>query len=110
MIAERHGDTADRRWCEGSALAGLSGGIRAPSTLGSHLRSCTWGNIRQLERVNRLLLGELARRAPLLPGRDTLAFIDIDAMQNGSTGTASRAPVRAHQDTGQRRDGSALSP
>jgi hypothetical protein len=63
------------------ALPGLFGGIRAPSTLGSHLRSYTWGNVRQLEAVNRLLLGELARRAPLLPGRDTLAFIDIDAMQ-----------------------------
>src|ERR1700728_2065486 len=63
------------------ALPDLFGGIRAPSTLGSHLRSFTWGNVRQLERVNRLLLGELARRAPLLPGRDTLAFLDIDAMQ-----------------------------
>lgn len=30
--------------------------------------------------VNRLLPGELARRAPLLPGKDTLVFIDIDAM------------------------------
>jgi len=63
------------------AMPDLFGGIRAPSTLGSHLRSFTWGNVRQLEAVNRLLLGELARRAPLLPGRDTLAFIDIDAMQ-----------------------------
>jgi hypothetical protein len=63
------------------ALPGLFAGIRAPSTLGSHLRSYTWGNVRQLEAVNRLLLGELARRAPLLPGRDTLAFVDIDAMQ-----------------------------
>jgi len=63
------------------ALPDLFGGIRAPSTLGSHLRSYTWGNVRQLEAVNRLLLAELARRAPLLPGRDTLAFVDIDAMQ-----------------------------
>lgn len=63
------------------ALPGLFGGIRAPSTLGSHLRSFTWGNVRQLEMVNRQMLGELARRAPLLPGRDTLAFVDIDAMQ-----------------------------
>jgi hypothetical protein len=31
--------------------------------------------------VSRQMLGELARRAPLLPGRDTLAFVDIDAMQ-----------------------------
>jgi Transposase DDE domain group 1 len=63
------------------AMPDLFGGIRAPSTLGSHLRSFTWGNVRQLEAVNRLLLGELALRAPLLPGRDTLAFVDIDAMQ-----------------------------
>jgi Transposase DDE domain group 1 len=63
------------------AMPGLFGGIRAPSTLGSHLRAFTWGNVRQLEMVNRQMLGELARRAPLLPGRDQLAFIDIDAMQ-----------------------------
>ena len=63
------------------ALPALFGGIRAPSTLGSHLRSFTWGNVRQLEVVNRQLLSELARRAPLLPGKETLAFIDIDAMQ-----------------------------
>jgi len=63
------------------AMPYLFGGIRAPSTLGSHLRSFTWGNVRQLEAVSRLLLGELARRSPLLPGRETLAFIDIDAMQ-----------------------------
>ena len=63
------------------ALPDLFGGIRAPSTLGSHLRSYTWGNVRQLEIVNRELLGELARRASLLPGKETLAFLDIDAMQ-----------------------------
>src|SRR6266516_6409987 len=63
------------------AMPDLFGGIRAPSTLGSHLRSYTWGNVRQLEAVSRQLLAELARRAPLLPGRDTLAFVDIDAMQ-----------------------------
>src|ERR1700691_139053 len=63
------------------AMDVLFGGIRAPSTLGSHLRSYTWGNVRQLEAVNRQLLAELARRAPLLPGKDQLAFVDIDSMQ-----------------------------
>ena len=63
------------RWTE------LFGGIRAPSTLGSHLRSYTWGNVRQLEAAGRQFLAELARRAPLLPGADVLAFIDIDSMQ-----------------------------
>ncbi len=52
------------------AMGVLFGGVRAPSTLGSHLRSSTWGNVRQLEKASRQLLAELARRAPLLPGKD----------------------------------------
>jgi hypothetical protein len=63
------------------AMGVLSGGVRAPSTLGSHLRSYTWGNALQLEKAGRLFLAELARRSPLLPGAQTLAFLDIDAMQ-----------------------------
>jgi hypothetical protein len=63
------------------AMSTLFGGIRAPSTLGSHLRSYSWGNVSQLEKAGREFLAELARRAPLLPGADTLAFIDIDSMQ-----------------------------
>jgi hypothetical protein len=74
------------------AMDALFGGIRAPSTLGSHLRSYSWGNVRQLEAVNRQLLADLARRSPLLPGKDVLAFVDIDSMQSGSTGIRSRAP------------------
>src|SRR5947209_8037964 len=62
------------------ALPDLFGGIRAPSTLGSFLRSFTWGNVRQLEKVNRELLAELAGRAPLLPGAGVLAFGDVDSM------------------------------
>jgi hypothetical protein len=45
------------------------------------LRSFTWGNARQLEKVHREFLAELARRTPLLPGKDVLAFIDIDSEQ-----------------------------
>jgi len=78
------------------AMPDLFGGIRAPSTLGSHLRSFTWGNVRQLEVVNRLLLGELARRAPLLPGRETLAFIDIDAMQKRVYGHRKQGAAFGH--------------
>jgi Transposase DDE domain group 1 len=63
------------------AMPELFEGVRAPSTLGSFLRSFTWGNVRQLEKVSRLLLAELARRAPLLPGADQLAFVDADSMQ-----------------------------
>jgi hypothetical protein len=63
------------------AMGVLFGGVRAPSTLGSHLRCYTWGNVAQLEKAGREFLPELARQAPLLPGAGTLAFIDIDSMQ-----------------------------
>jgi Transposase DDE domain group 1 len=63
------------------AMTRLFGGIRAPSTLGSHLRSYTWGNVSQLEKAGREFLVNLAGQAPLLPGAGTLAFIDIDSMQ-----------------------------
>ena len=72
------------------AMPDLFGGVRAPSTLGSFLRSFTWGNVRQLERVSRELLAELAR-ARLLPGAQTLAFVDLDSMQRRVYGIRSRA-------------------
>ena len=67
--------------CGTARWSTLFGGVRAPSTLGSHLRSYTWGNVSQLEKAGREFLAELARQAPLLPGAGTLAFIDIDSMQ-----------------------------
>jgi hypothetical protein len=63
------------------AMSTVFGGVRAPSTLGSHLRSYTWGNVAQLEKAGREFLAKLARQAPLLPGARTLAFVDIDSMQ-----------------------------
>jgi hypothetical protein len=70
------------------AMGVLFGGIRAPSTLGSFLRAFTWGNVLQLQKVHRQFLAELARRAPLLPGADVLAFIDIDSQQKRVYGHA----------------------
>jgi hypothetical protein len=52
------------------AMGTVLGGIRAPSTLGSHLRSYNWGNVSQLEKAGREFLAELALQAPLLAGRD----------------------------------------
>jgi len=63
------------------AMSRLFGGIRAPSALGSHLRAYTWGHVAQLEKVAREFLAELARQVPLLPGAETLAFIDVDSTQ-----------------------------
>jgi hypothetical protein len=42
----------------------------------------------QLEKVSRLLLADLAGRAPLLPGKETVAFIDIDSTQKRVYGHA----------------------
>jgi Transposase DDE domain group 1 len=70
------------------ALPAVFGGIRAPSTPGSFLRAFAWGNVLQLQKAHRQLLTELARRAPLLPGADVLAFIDIDSQQKRVYGHA----------------------
>jgi hypothetical protein len=77
-------------------MPALFGGIRAPSTLGSFLRSFTWGNSLQLAKVSRLLLAELARRTPLLPGKDTVAFLDIDSMQKRVYGHAKQGAAFGH--------------
>jgi hypothetical protein len=63
------------------AMDVLFGGVRAPSTLGSHLRAYTWGNVLQVEKAGRELLARLPALAPLLPGADVLAFVDIDSTQ-----------------------------
>jgi hypothetical protein len=78
------------------AMEDLFGGVRAPSTLGSFLRSFTWGNVRQLDAVARRLLAELAGRAPLLPGADVLAFIDMDSMQKRVYGHKKQGAAFGH--------------
>jgi hypothetical protein len=71
--------------------------VRAPSTLGSFLRSFTWGNVRQLEAAGRELLAGLARRVPLLlPGAGQLAFVDIDSMQRRVYGHAKQGAAFGH--------------
>ena len=78
------------------AMPMLFGDIRAPSTLGSFLRSFTWGNVLQLQKVHRQVLAELARRTPLLPGKDVLAFIDIDSQQKRVYGHAKQGAAFGH--------------
>jgi Transposase DDE domain group 1 len=46
--------------------------------------------------VNRELLPELARCKPLLPGKGTLAFIDIDSMQKRVYGHAKQGAASGH--------------
>jgi hypothetical protein len=54
-------------------------GVRAPSTLGTFLRSFTHGHVKQLHAVHKQVLAGLAASTDLLPGADVLAFVDIDS-------------------------------
>jgi DDE family transposase len=61
------------------AMPKLFSGVRAPSTLGTYLRSFTHGHVQQLDAVSSRLLAGLAARAPgLLAGADQMAFVDVD--------------------------------
>src|SRR5262249_62312672 len=56
--------------------------VRAPSTLGTFLRSFTHGHVQQLNVVARQTLVRLAERAPLLgdgQGGDLVVFVDVDS-------------------------------
>lgn len=60
----------------------IFGGVRAPSTLGTYLRSFTHGHVQQLDQVAAGVLAGLGRRVPgLIDGAETdqgLAFLDVD--------------------------------
>ncbi|WP_460836096.1 IS1380 family transposase [Nocardioides hungaricus] len=57
----------------------LFGGVRAPSTLGTFLRSFTHGHVQQLDKISAGLLAGLATRVPdLVAGGEGVAFLDVD--------------------------------
>ena len=78
------------------ALPATFAGIGAPSTLGSFLRAFDHGNVRQLAAVHRRVLARLAEATPLLPGADTLAFIDIDSVQRRVYGATKQGAAFGH--------------
>ena len=71
-------------------------GVRAPSTLGTFLRTFTFGHVRQLDAVaSRLLIG-LARHTPLLPGAGELTYIDVDDTVAQTYGYAKQGAGRGY--------------
>ncbi len=78
------------------ALPRVFGGIRAPSTLGSFLRAFSHGNVRQLGAVHRLLVARLAGQTPLLPGAETVAFVDVDSVQRRVFGATKQGAAFGH--------------
>jgi hypothetical protein len=79
-----------------AGMGRLFTGVRAPSTLGTFLRSFTFGHVRQLDAVASRLLIDLAGRAPLLPGADQLAYIDIDDTVRRTYGYAKQGAGRGY--------------
>ncbi len=69
------------------AMPALFAGVRAPSTLGSFLRSFTWGNARQMKNVHREFLAELARRRRCCPAGMSWRSLISTPSRNGSSGT-----------------------
>lgn len=78
------------------AMNRLFTGVRAPSTLGTFLRTFSFGHVRQLDAVASRLLITLARHAPLLPGADELTYIDIDDTVRQTYGYAKQGAGRGY--------------
>ncbi len=78
------------------AMGRLFTGVRAPSTLGTFLRSFTFGHVRQLDAVAARLLVNLAGQAPLLPGVAELAYVDIDDTLRQTYGYAKQGAGRGY--------------
>jgi len=57
----------------------LFGGIYAPSTLGSFLRSFTHGHVRQLQAASRRFTANLIRYAGLIPPSEPIVYLDVDS-------------------------------
>ena len=83
----------------GSTARVLGCTVKAPSTLGTFLRSFRWGHVRQLDRVSRKLLAR-AWSAGAGPGDDPLT-IDLDSTICETYGLAKEG-ARHHGYTGQR--------
>ena len=91
-------DDADVLRTGGTACT-LGGTVKAPSTLGTFLRSFRWGHVRQLDRVSRELLAR-AWQAGAGPGDGPLT-IDMDSTICETYGLAKEG-ARHHGYTGKR--------
>jgi hypothetical protein len=78
------------------AMRRLFTGIRAPSTLGTFLRTFTFGHVRQLDAVASRLLINLAGQAPLLPDAAELAYVDVDDTLRQTYGYAKHGAGRGY--------------
>ena len=85
----------DLRLLRHGALPRLLPGSRAPSTLGTFLRSFTFGHVRQLDAVARRLLIALSARAPLLSAGEVV-YVDVDDTVRQTYGYAKQGAGRGY--------------
>ena len=78
------------------AMRRLFTGVRAPSTLGTFLRTFTFGHVRQLDAVASRLLIKMCALAPVLPGIAELAYVDIDDTVRQTYGYAKEGAGRGY--------------
>jgi hypothetical protein len=78
------------------AMGRLFTGVRAPSTLGTFLRTFTFGHVRQLDAVASRLLINLCGQSPLLAGADQLVYVDIDDTVRQTYGYAKQGAGRGY--------------
>ena len=74
----------------------LFAGVRAPSTLGTFLRTFTFGHVRQLDAVASRLLINLGGQASLLPGAEELGYVDVDDTLKQTYGYAKQSAGRGY--------------
>jgi hypothetical protein len=86
----------DMRLLRHGALPRLLSGSRAPSTLGTFLRTFTFGHVRQLDASASRLLINLSRCAPLLPASDGLVYVDVDDTVRQTYGYAKQGAGRGY--------------
>jgi hypothetical protein len=63
-------------------------GVRAPSTLGTFVRSFTFGHVRQLDKVAAGFLAGLVANTPVLRDAATVTYLDIDDTVKATYGYA----------------------
>ena len=70
--------------------------VRAPSTLGTFLRSFSFGHVRQLDAVAAGLLTRLAAATAVLPENDKVTFVDVDDTVRQTYGYAKQGAGRGY--------------
>src|SRR6266702_4698031 len=69
-------------------MARVFSGVRAPSTLGTFLRSFRFGHVRQLDAVAARFLAGLAQHSPIINASEPVTYLDMDDTVRSTFGYA----------------------